>query len=224
MHHQAIFDPAHLSKIKTVEAKVITHPDARRYMTKMEDDQILYDVYPNRIVVIRTVDDGDIQEYFPDEIYDWGTLSHLMVAVCYIHGKRVVQRGKSPHTVMVHERNATSRFIPMIESGYISMHERDGIVFTSSADGFHVAVPTEVVCSLYIEKMTHSLKIWDDVFKIRFKILGRFVYFPMSALYMDRSIRELTWRQYIPAITQYDWELARDKLEQLVEDFTAPKQ
>lgn len=224
MHHQVIFDPAHLTTINTVEAKVSVHPDARRYMTKQDDDQILYDVYPNRIVVLRTVDDGDIQEYFPDEVYEYATVSPLMTAVCYIHGKRVLQRGKSPHTVMVHERNESSRFIPMIESGYISMHERKGMIFTNSADGFHIALPDEVVCSLFIEKMTNSLKIWDDAFKVRFKVMGRFVYFPMSALYMDREIREITWPQYIPALTPYDWEVARDALEQFVETYTAPKQ
>lgn len=226
MHHQTVLDKVTLASMENVEVKISVHPGATRYFARHEGSSILYDVHPNKIVIIYEKDDELTTEFLASDAgdqFEFEPLSTLMVAVCYIHQKRNISLGLSLHTVMIHVKDNASRFIPSIENSIISMHERKGLVFTPTVDNFHCAVADEVVCSMYIERLGRSLMIFDEKFTVRFRVYDHYEYFPLSALYMDDSIRALRFPKSVPHITPFDWKMKRDQLEQLVEDFTAPK-
>lgn len=225
MHHQTVFDPAAMKLMTNMEINISVNPGATRYVAAHNNSEILYDVYPNKVVIIREREDQQVIT-FTDTVnadrYNFEPLSDLMIGVCYLHNKRNIELGRGKHTVMIHVKDSNSRFIPSIENSVISMHERKGVVFTSTVDNFHCTVADEVVCSMFIERMGHSLIIFDDKFTVRFRVYNHYEYFPLSALYMDDDIRALRFPKSVPHITPFNWKMKRDELERLVEDFTAP--
>lgn len=213
MHYQSVVNPADKEIVETKNVLKADIPNAFRYVTKFKDydEEVMYDVYKEHVVIIKETEDGSETVYHPEGKYEPKDLGFLVEMVCLIHKRRVLQFGQSIHTVTTHEVNNTSRFIPILEAGKVYLHERKGEVFKLEND-FYVALPDEVIHAELTKVLAQSIKIFNKQYLVRFKENDKFVYFQLDEVFADPDIRIVRNRR-VPNINQYCWANKRYELE-----------
>lgn len=217
MHFQSIVDATDLESFK----KNTIQGENGRYVSKVPEfsESLTYEIKQDKLIVIQETNE-DTTITYGQLSYNFRVIPVMFALACAMHRKRILQVGVTEHTVYTHVQGALDRFIASYgETGGIRMHDRKGLVFVEEEE-FVVAVPEEVICSLYIEKMTMAIKLFDERYLIRFTLPGgSFMYFPMADLYANEAVRASKYRN-LPNFSLLDWEAKRNELETFVEDWT----
>lgn len=222
MHYQVVFEQDLLGKTHTHDTGLFINGESKRFFTTLLDhnESVLYDVYDGHLVIIRETNEGEVEEYLSDRSYDYQTLPLLVAIACYKHNKRVVKMGRSTHTLMFHD-NKDGRFEAVLEAGKVTLHDKEGLVFTQDGD-YYLSLPEEHVANIMLERLNHSLKFFDEKYKVRFKIGRNYAYFPLTEVFADPEVRNIRLKLDNLTITQPSWDRLREQLMGLLEDYTQP--
>lgn len=78
------------------------------------------------------------------------------------------------------------------------------------------------MANIMLERLNHSLKFFDEKYKVRFKIGRNYAYFPLTEVFADPEVRNIRLRLDNLTITQQSWDSLREQLMGLLEDYTQP--